>query len=152
MTDADLAAVLQTLRQLRSLLLRLHKALLESEREVYEQLYGRIASTNEFFQLVLGHEWFDWLRPMSQFIVQIDEFLSAKEPGTLANVRLLLQQAGGLLAPASGGTIAEQRYYHAIQRDPQIALMHAEAATLLRPYLVEPDAETAIAPRQNDDL
>ena len=133
MTDIDpaLTATLQRLRQVRSLLLRLHKALLDSERIVYEQIYGQIQSTNEFFQLVLGHEWFSWLRPISQLIVQIDEFLSAKEPVTLGDARSLLTLVGQLLAPVETGTIAEQRYYQAIQRDPDIALMHAEVSTLL---------------------
>jgi hypothetical protein len=133
MTDSDpaLAAILQRLRQLRSLLLRLHKALLDAERITYEQLYGQIRSTNEFFQLVIGHEWFTWLRPISQLIVQIDEFLSAKAPVTVTDARSLLAQTGQLLAPVATGTMAEQRYYQAIQRDPSIAQMHTEVATLL---------------------
>ncbi len=133
MTDSDpaLTAILQRLRQLRSPLLLLHKALLDSERITYEQLYGRVQSTNEFFQLVIGHEWFAWLRPISQLIVQIDEFLSAKEPVALVDARSLLTQTGQLLAPVATGTPSEQRYYQAIQRDPSIALMHAEVTTLL---------------------
>ena len=39
----------QRLRDFRSLLLRLHRALLHSERIVYEQFHGRIASNTEFF-------------------------------------------------------------------------------------------------------
>jgi hypothetical protein len=73
----------QRLREVRAALLRLHKVLLNSERDVYEQLHGRIQSNGQFFQLVLEDEWFSWLRPFSQFIVQIDEALSAKEPITL---------------------------------------------------------------------
>jgi hypothetical protein len=133
MNDADLAlaTLLLRLRKLRSLLLRLHKALLDSERIGYEQCYGPIQSTNEFFQLVLGHEWFSWLRPISQLIVQIDEFLSAKEPVTAVMARSLLTAARSVLTPAETGTPAEQRYYQAIQRDPDIALMQAEVAPLL---------------------
>ena len=133
MNDSDpaLAALLQRLRQLRSLLLRLHKALLDAERLTYEQKHGQIQSTNEFFQLVLGDEWFTWLRPISQLIVQIDEFLSAKAAVTGEEARSLLTQTSQLLAPIATGTTAEQRYYQAIQRDPSIAQMHAEVSTLL---------------------
>lgn len=122
----------QRLREVRAALLRLHKTLLHSERDVYEQFHGRIRSKGEFFQLVLEDEWFSWLRPFSQFIVQIDEALSAKEPITLEQANALLDEARSLVSPAEAGTTREQRYYQAIQRDPDIALMHADVSNLLR--------------------
>lgn len=121
----------QRLRELRHLLLRLHRALLNSERVVYEQFYGRISSSGEFFRLVLEHDWFSWLRPISQFIVQIDEVLSSKEPVPLQMAVSLLEQAQTLLQPVENGTTLEKRYYRAIQRDPEIALMHSEVTRLL---------------------
>jgi hypothetical protein len=128
--DPALAPLLQRLRQLRTALIRLHKALLDSERIVYEQFHGRIQTNGEFFRLVIGHEWFSWLRPISQFIAHLDETLSSKEPVTLEQANQLLEQARSLLQPASENTL-KKRYYHAIQRDPNIALMHAEVANLL---------------------
>src|SRR4028119_2344723 len=100
----------QRLREVRAALLRLHKALLHSERDVYEQLHGRIRSKGEFFQLVLQDEWFSWLRPFSQFIVEIDEALSAKEPITLDRANELLDEVRSLVSPAEEGTNREQRY------------------------------------------
>jgi hypothetical protein len=128
--DSVLAPLLQRLRQLRTALIRLHKALLDSERVVYEQFHGRIQTNGEFFRLVIGHEWFSWLRPISQFIAHLDEMLSGKEPITLEQANQLLEQARSLLQPASENTL-KKRYNHAIQRDPNIALMHAEVANLL---------------------
>ncbi|MDX2213008.1 MAG: hypothetical protein SFY66_06935 [Oculatellaceae cyanobacterium bins.114] len=122
---------LHRLRQVRTTLLRLHKALLNSERLVYEQFHGRIQSNGEFFRLVVGHEWFDWLRPMSQLIVQMDDLLHTKEPITVDQVNGVLEQAQSLLQPDVDGTPSEKRYYRAIQRDPDIALMHAEISRLL---------------------
>lgn len=130
-SNLSLDAALQHLRNVRLAILRLHKALLNSERIVYEQFYGRIQSSSEFFQLVISHDWFDWLRPISQFIIQIDEVLKAKEPATLTQVLDTLEQARQLLQPSEEGTTLEKRYYRAIQRDPEIALMHAEVAQLL---------------------
>jgi hypothetical protein len=121
----------QRLREVRHALLKLHKALLYSERQVYEKFHGRIRSNGEFFQLVIEHEWFSWLRPISQFIVEIDEALSAKEPPTLRDVKNLLQQARTLIHPAENGTPLEKGYFQAIQRDPNIALMHADVSHLL---------------------
>ncbi|MBD2465945.1 hypothetical protein H6G89_33715 [Oscillatoria sp. FACHB-1407] len=130
-SDLSLELALQRLRLVRTQLLRLHKALLNSERVVYEQFHGRIQNNGEFFRLVIGHEWFDWLRPMSQLIVQMDDILHAKEPVTVDQVKPVLEQAQNLLQPAVDGTSSEKRYYLAIQRDPEIALMHAEISKLL---------------------
>jgi hypothetical protein len=125
----------QRLRKVRSALLRLHKALLDSERVVYEQTHGAITNKGEFFRLVVDHEWFQWLRPISQFIVKIDETLSDKEPtATLQRANDLLTEASNLLSPDKEGTVPQQRYYQAIQRDPNIALLHAEVSDLLKPH------------------
>ncbi len=130
-SDPSLDAPFQRLRELRPKLLKLHKALLDSERATYEQSYGRIQTSGEFLQLVINHEWFNWLRPISQFIVQIDELLHAKEPVVLSQVTDLLEKAQTLLQPSENGTLAEQHYFRAIQRDPAIAMMHGEVADLL---------------------
>jgi hypothetical protein len=131
MTLTEFDSTLQRLGQVRFALLRLHKALLESERVGYEQEHGRIRSNTEFFQLVLEHEWFKWLRPISQFIVQIDEALSAKEPITLDQADELLTQARALMHPSETGSELEQKYYRAIQSDPDIAFIHAELSNML---------------------
>jgi hypothetical protein len=124
-------AVRAHLQEVRSAFLRLHKALLDSERRLYEQFYGRIPSSGEFFRLVIGHEWFSWLRPMSQFIVRVDETLSAKEPVTLEQANELLETARMLNHPSEDGTPPEQRFFYAIQRDPNIAIIYVEVAELL---------------------
>ncbi|MGF1535072.1 MAG: hypothetical protein ACFB4J_01120 [Elainellaceae cyanobacterium] len=129
--NLPLDAPFQRLRTLRTMLLRLHKALLNWERSIYEREHGRIQNNGEFFRLVVGHEWFNWLRPMSQFIVRIDEALSAKEPATLSEVNQILGDARSLLRASEEGTESEQRYYEAIQHSPDIAFMHAEVAQLL---------------------
>jgi hypothetical protein len=118
------------LKAIRLSLLRLHKALLDSEREAYEQTHGQIQSQGELFQLVLEDEWFRWLRPISQFIVQIDEVLASREPVTLNQANQLIEQAHSLLKPDAEGAPSQQRYYQAIQRDPNIALMNADLSML----------------------
>lgn len=130
-TNQPLDQPFQRLREVRAKLFRLHKALLHSERRVYERHYGRIQSNGEFFRLVVGDEWFSWLRPFSQFIVQIDEACSAKESITLQRANELLAEAHALIRPSETGTTLEKRYYQAIQRDPDIALRHAEVSDLL---------------------
>ncbi|MBF2066526.1 MAG: hypothetical protein IGS39_19215 [Calothrix sp. C42_A2020_038] len=130
-SNQPLDYAIQRLREVRRLLLRLHKALLDSERVVYEQIYGQIRSSNEFLGLVINHEWFNWLHGISQLIVRMDEVLFSKQPVTIEQPNALLEQARTLLQPNNEGTPLEQRYFHAIQRDPDIALMHVELAQML---------------------
>ncbi len=131
MSLTEFDSTLQRLGQVRFALLRLHKALLDGERIRYEQQHGRIRSNTEFFQLVLENEWFAWLRPISQFIVQIDEALSAKEPITMDQAIDLLKQTRQLMHPSQTGSTLEQNYYQAIQRDADIAFIHAELTSML---------------------
>jgi hypothetical protein len=129
--NSSTESTFQRLREVRSALLPLHKALLDFERGTYERVNGPIRSNSEFFQLVIGHEWFDWLRPISQYIVQIDELFAAKEPATLDQGMELLAKAKILLTASETGSIAEERYYQAIQQDPDIAFMHIQITRLL---------------------
>ena len=131
-TNSSLETEIKQRRQVRQGFLRLHKALLDSERETYEQQFGKIQTNGDFFQLVISHEWFDWLRPMSQFIVQVDELMDDKDAIAASQIRDLLQQAQELLKASEEGTIAEQRYDQAIQRSPDIAFMHAETLNSLK--------------------
>ncbi|MDY6784953.1 MAG: hypothetical protein SW833_20835 [Cyanobacteriota bacterium] len=123
----------QRLREVRKAFLHLHKALLNSERTVYEQFHGRIRSNGEFFQLVINHDWFSWLRPISQFIAEVDEAFDpkTKEPMTLERATALLDRAKTFIQPDLNGTIPQKQYYRAIQRDPDIAMMHARVSELL---------------------
>ena len=134
MTDTNLSSIpaYQKLKTLRSLLLRLHKALLDAERDSYERIHGRIATKGEFFQLVIGDPWFDWLRPISQFIVQMDEVLQAKEPVSPNQIHTLLARARDLL-PLSETNPSEAavRYQRARENYPAIASMSAEVTNLL---------------------
>jgi hypothetical protein len=71
---------IQRLKQARLQVLRLHKALIDAERDAYERQHGRVASNLEFFNLVMNHEWFVWLQPMTQWIVAVDEAVAQKDP------------------------------------------------------------------------
>jgi hypothetical protein len=120
------------LTELREALLRLHKALMESERATYEQTFGKIASPYQFLQLLTTDPWFAWLRPLSQLVAAMDETLDAKEPLTAAGVDALVGRARMLLVATTGGEGFSGHYDEALQRDPDVVFAHAEAARLMR--------------------
>ncbi|MCM1981253.1 hypothetical protein [Lyngbya confervoides] len=121
----------QLLRQVRARLLKLHKALLDSETARYEEKFGAIGSKGKLLELVMGDPWFHWLRDISQFIVQIDEAFSPRVPFTLEQSQQLLQETERLLTVSETGTQRQQKFYAAIQRDPDVATLYGELLHLL---------------------
>jgi hypothetical protein len=122
----------QHLTELRDALLRLHKALMESERAGYEQTFGKIQSPYQFLKLLTEDPWFAWFRPVSQLIAAMDEALDAKEPLTVAAVDELMSRAKTMLVPTESGEGFSQHYDEALQRDPDVVFAHAAVAKLLR--------------------
>jgi hypothetical protein len=124
---------IQQLKQARLQLLRLHKALLEAEKITYEMTHGRIASNMEFFGLVLEHEWFQWLRPMSGFIAEVDEAIgNKKQPITDAMAIVYLERTTTIIAMNPNSDDHTQKYYEAIERDADVARLHVELIAVLQ--------------------
>jgi hypothetical protein len=122
----------QRLLGLSKALVSLHKTLLDSERVGYEESFGKIATPAQYLNLVMGDPWFAWLRTLSEFIVQIDETLDARDiPITDSVVTDFLGRARTLLTPVEGGTDFASNYHTAMQRDPDVILAHAGMVKLL---------------------
>jgi hypothetical protein len=125
-------ALRQGLPELRETLLRLHKALIESERVGYERVFGKIASPYQFLQLLTNDPWFAWLRPLSQLVAATDEMLDGKKPLTSAGAAALAARAKSLLVATAGDDGFSGHYDEALQRDPDVVFAHAEVAMCLR--------------------
>jgi hypothetical protein len=121
---------LQRLQAVRPLLLQFHKDLMESTKLAYEERYGSISSTGEYFRLVLGDEFFSWLRPISQFIVRIDERIAAKKIRKAENAEMLVLEARQLLLPIATADL-EHPYSQAIRQNPEITKTYIEIMELL---------------------
>jgi hypothetical protein len=119
-------AIRDRLTSLRNGLLKLHKALLDSERGVYERDVARITSTGQYLQLVLNDPWFAWLHELSKFIVVVDETLDFDDPPTAADADRLIAQARDLVAPSENGALFGRSYFEAMQRDPAVVLAHRD--------------------------
>jgi hypothetical protein len=121
------AGARECLTTLRNGLLRLHKALLDSERALYERDVERIVSTGQYLGLVLSDPWFAWLHELSQFIVVIDETLDQKEqPATAEDATRLVARARSLVSPSENGAGFALRYFETMQRDPAVVLAHRD--------------------------
>ncbi len=115
----------QKLVELRLILLNLHKALLDSERTSYEITHGAVASPSAFLQLLINDPSFQWLRPITTLIVQIDETLAAKKPpATERDFEQLIADMRALLSPSREEADFWKRYFAVVQRDPAVAVLH----------------------------
>jgi hypothetical protein len=129
--DTTLAseAELAKLEGARQDLLVVHRALLAVERVRYEKARGRIANNSAFLQLVINDPWFDWLRPMAQLVLLIDERTSDKKsPLGVEEAASLLGRARGLLRADAEGDTFQRLYYQAIQFSPEMAVIARKVA------------------------
>ena len=123
----------QKLTDIRHVLLRLHKSLLDFERVGYERVHGKIENSYEFLNLVMHNPWFAWLRHLSELIVQIDEALDAREPTSESTSASLIEESRLLLVPTEVGGEFQKKYFLSVQQSPEVVLAHAEFAKVLGP-------------------
>jgi hypothetical protein len=123
----------ERLREVRQVLLRLHKTLLDFERQAYERDHGRISNSYEYLSLVMQNPWFAWLRHLSELIVQMDELLDARDSVTEGTAQALIEQSRILLTPAEAGSEFQRKYFQSVQQSPEVVLAHAEFAKVLGP-------------------
>src|SRR5262245_15692671 len=91
------AMAVARLRAVRLGLLHLHKTLLDAERERYVRERGPIDGPGHALNLVMNDPFFGWLRPVSSFVVQIDERLADDKPLSQPEAAALMDQARALL-------------------------------------------------------
>jgi hypothetical protein len=117
------------LTALRDDLLRVHRALLHAERVRYEKVHGRIANNGLFLQLVIGDPWFDWLRPMGQMVLLIDERTEDKDNVLRAGeASALIARAREMLRADESGDAFQRLYFQALQSSPELAVLHSQVA------------------------
>lgn len=122
---------LEQLRGVREALLRLHKNLLDYQRDVWERGSGRVKNSYEFLNLVMHDQQFAWLHYLSELVVQMDEMLALKEDYTDHDIVGLFEQARFLIVPVENGDAFQRNYFEALQQSPDVVLAHSEVVKLL---------------------
>lgn len=123
------ATDLRRLDTVRNDLLRVHRGLLEAERNRYEKQHGRIANNSAFLQLVINDPWFDWLRPMGQMVLMIDERTSdKKQPLGSVEAMALFEQSLELLKADAEGDAFQRLFLQSIQSSPELAVLVRQVA------------------------
>lgn len=119
--------------EVRRGLLRLHKALIDSERAFFERERGPVTS-GRLLQALLEDPFFAWLRPFSGLIVEIDEALAEKEPMDPDRARDYVERVRLLVALPDEAVEdpGAEPYGQAVRRDPDVLIAHVELTGRLR--------------------
>ena len=119
----------EKLKNTRNILLKLHKSMLDLERNMYEGIHGQVTPA-QFVNLLMEDEDFAWLRKFSTLIVEIDEMFASKkgiEPGMIEANLLKVRELAEMKEPDE---YFRAKYQFAIQRDPDSAGLHSQLKTL----------------------
>jgi hypothetical protein len=120
----------ERLKNARNILLKLHKSMLDLEREMYEGIQGKL-SPADFLNLLMEDEDFAWLRKFSILIVEIDEMFDLREGVTSEMIDANLQKVRELVEMKEPDEYFRAKYQFALQRDPNAAGLHSQLKKLL---------------------
>jgi hypothetical protein len=113
--------------ELRSTLLALHKTLVNQVKSSYEAIHGPVAGPAALFRLLVDEPAFQWLRPLSETIVGIDEALEKSEP---ASPEAVVEMVRGRLFPSTP-TEFSQKLTEASQKNPSVKAIHDRVTNLM---------------------
>lgn len=120
----------EKLKNARNILLKLHKSLLDLEREMYEGIHGELTPV-QFVNLLMEDEDFAWLRKFSILIVEIDEMFASKEGIEAGMIEANLGKVVELVEMREPDEYFKAKYQFSIQRDPDAAGLHSQLKTLM---------------------
>ena len=121
----------EKLKNTRNILLKLHKSMLDLEREMYEGLNGPL-SPSQFVNLLMEDEDFGWLRKFSMLIVEIDEMFVQKEGIPDGMIDANLDKVRELVEMTEPDDYFRVKYQFAIQRSPDAAGLHSQLKALFK--------------------
>jgi hypothetical protein len=119
------------LREVSKLLLPLHRALIDAAKEDYAFAVAPVKPA-QLLQLLTDDPFFEWLKPVTALIVEIDEM--ARTDFEAADVAAIADRLDRLFGAKVEGAFSSQ-YIPMLQRSIDIAISHAalrKALTRLR--------------------
>ena len=121
----------EILKSGRNSLLKLHKALLDHERAIYEGINGAV-NAGQFLNVLLEDRDFAWLRKFSTLIVEIDELFDQKDGVTDEAVELHIAKLKDLISMDDEDEEFRAKYQAALQQDIDAAAHQGTLRELLR--------------------
>ncbi|HSP15723.1 MAG TPA: hypothetical protein VLV78_13325 [Thermoanaerobaculia bacterium] len=120
--DDARAALRAALRELSRLLIPLHRALIDVAKEDYAFAFGPAPQPTQLVRLLNEDPFFEWLKPMTGLIVDIDELV--RRDFEAADAAEIADRVEGLVGATPDPRFAA-RYVPALQRSVEVAIAHA---------------------------
>ena len=109
------ARLRETLREISRALLPLHRNLIESARSDYNFAYDASATPSQLIDLLQKDPFFEWLRPFTSIIVDVDEMIRTDfETADFDAIVVRIDEV-----------LAGKQYVEMLQRDVNVATSHA---------------------------
>jgi len=135
--------------RLANALRELHRTLVEAARREYESAHLTELGPGELLQLLTTSAEFEWLRALSELMVDLD-FVREAAPAAHADTASVARSSvEHLLSTAENpaGAFA-QRYWPYVHADPRVAMAHAAVKQALSTWpSADMDAATLLAER-----
>lgn len=124
-------------QELISALRELHRALMQRALRDYGREHNVSPSPAEQLRLLTTDPFFDWLRGLSELMVDIDLVHDA-EPAALTEispaVRAAVERFIAAANPPEPGDAFARHYWPYLQDDPHVAMAHAGVKRTLEPW------------------
>ena|SRR5688572_17618586 len=130
--DPVRAELRATLRDLWKQLMPMHRALIDAAREEYAANVGPVTGPTHMLQLLQDDPYFEWLRPMTSLIVDIDSL--SRTDFERADIDALVARLERLFGNAPDAGFSA-RYVPLLQREIDVAAGHAAIRKLLKRLL-----------------
>ncbi len=121
---------IQLLKESRLKLLKLHKLLVDIERENFENLNGEI-SNGHYLNLLVNDSNFQWLRKFSTLIVEIDEMLDLDDGYTINMIDKHFSQMRDLLDTKTKDEEFNKKFENILLVNSEVAEKHKEIVKLI---------------------
>jgi hypothetical protein len=126
--DPVRAELRAALRDLWKQLLPLHRALIDQASDEYAATVGPLSGPTHRLQLLQEDPFFEWLRPLTTLIVDIDTL--SRTDFERPHVDGVVARVDRMFGAAAEGDFAA-RYVPILQRDVDVAIAHAAIRQLL---------------------
>jgi len=111
----------ESLREVSKLLLPLHRALIEAAKDDFALVVGPVKPA-QLLQLLTDDPFFEWLKPVTSLIVDIDEM--ARTDFEAADVAAMADRIDRLFSAKAEGAFSV-KYIPMLQRSIDVAIGHA---------------------------
>lgn len=127
--DPERAELRAALRETWKQLMPMHRALIDAAKEEYAAAVGPIGGPNHLLQLLQENEFFEWLRPMTSLIVDIDSL--SRTDFERPDVDAIADRLGRFFGTTPDGDFSA-RYLPILQREIDVAAGHAALRKLVQ--------------------